>query len=46
VLLHIVSAARDTLPAFDLVGVSTVEGKHVVTRAVTDPKVYELDKLQ
>jgi ANTAR domain/GAF domain len=46
VLLQIATAARDSLPAFDLVGVSTVEGKNVVTRAVTDPKVYELDTLQ
>jgi GAF domain-containing protein len=46
VLLQIATAARDSLPTFDLVGISTVEGKNVVTRAATDPKVYELDRLQ
>jgi GAF domain-containing protein len=46
VLLQIATAARDSLATFDLVGISTVEGKNVVTRAATDPKVYELDRLQ
>jgi GAF domain-containing protein len=46
VLLQIATTARDALPGFDLIGISTLDGKHVVTRAVTDPKVYELDKLQ
>jgi hypothetical protein len=46
VLLQIATAAREALPEFDLIGISTLEGKNVLTRAVTDPKVYELDKLQ
>jgi GAF domain-containing protein len=46
VLLRIATATRDSLPAFDLVGISTLEGKRVVTRAATDSKVYDLDRLQ
>jgi ANTAR domain len=46
VLVQIATTARDALPGFDLVGISTLSGKSVVTRAVTDPRVYELDKLQ
>jgi hypothetical protein len=46
VLQQIATATRDALPEFDLVGISTLNGKNVVTRAATDPKVYELDKLQ
>jgi GAF domain-containing protein len=46
VLMQIATAARDSLPAFDLVGVSMLEGKNVVTRAATDSRVYELDQLQ
>jgi hypothetical protein len=46
VLLQIATTARDSLPGFDLVGISTVERRNVVTRAVTDAKVYELDQLQ
>lgn len=47
VLLAIATTARDSLPGFDLVGISTVDRKGtVVTRAVTDALVYELDQLQ
>lgn len=46
VLSEIAISARESLPGFDLVGISTLDGKNVVTRAVTDPKVYELDRLQ
>lgn len=46
-LLAIATAARDTVPGFDLVGISTLEGRNeVVTRAVTDRRVYALDRLQ
>jgi GAF domain-containing protein len=46
VLVEIALTARDSLPGFDLVGISTLEGKNVVTRAVTDPRVHELDRIQ
>jgi ANTAR domain-containing protein/GAF domain-containing protein len=40
-------AARDSVPGFDLAGVSTMDHKgNVETRAVTDPRVLEFDKLQ
>jgi hypothetical protein len=40
-------AARDSIPGFDLVGISTVDAKgNVETRAITDPRVLEFDKLQ
>src|SRR3954467_6775870 len=40
-------AARDSIPGFDLAGISTVDHKgNVETRAVTDLKVLEFDKLQ
>ena len=46
-LQTIALAARDSVPGFDLVGISTVDdlGKSV-TRAVTDPRVLEFDRLQ
>lgn len=46
VLLEIATTARRSLSTFDLIGISTLEGKNVVTRAVTDQKVYALDRLQ
>jgi hypothetical protein len=47
VLLAIAMATRDSIPAFDLIGISTIDHKgNVLTRAVTDHKVYELDQLQ
>src|SRR3954447_3965612 len=46
VLLEVATSARDSLPGFDLVGISTLDGKNVVTRAATGPKVYEFDRLQ
>jgi hypothetical protein len=40
-------AARDSVPGFDLAGISTVDHKgNVETRAVTDPRVLDFDKLQ
>jgi GAF domain-containing protein len=46
-LLAIALAARDSMPNFDLVGISTVDRRgSVVTRAVTDEAVCELDRLQ
>ena len=40
-------AARDSIPGFDLVVISTVDKTgNVETRAVTDPRVLEFDKLQ
>jgi hypothetical protein len=40
-------ASLDAVPGFDLVGISTVDGKgNVETRAFTDLKVLEFDKLQ
>jgi len=46
VLGRIATTVRDSLPDFDLVGISTLEGKNVLTRAATESKVYELDRLQ
>jgi hypothetical protein len=47
VLVAIATTACDSMPGFDLAGILTVDGKgNVVTRAVTDPRVYELDQLQ
>jgi ANTAR domain/GAF domain len=46
-LATIAFAARDSMPGFDLAGISTVDRKgNVETRAVTDPRVLEFDKLQ
>jgi GAF domain-containing protein len=46
-LLAIALSARDSVPGFDLVGISTLEkGNQVVSRAVSDPRVCELDRLQ
>jgi hypothetical protein len=40
-------AARESVPGFDLAGISTVDHQgNVETRAVTDPRVLEFDKLQ
>jgi hypothetical protein len=40
-------AARDSIPGFDLVGISTIDHRgDTETRAVTDPRVLEFDKLQ
>lgn len=40
-------AARDSIPGFDLAGISTVDKTGTVeTRAVTDARVWEFDKLQ
>ena len=47
VLRNIVETARDTIPGFDHVGISTVHGrKRFITRAVTDDVVSALDDLQ
>jgi hypothetical protein len=46
-LESIAFAARDSIPGFDLAGISTVDHKgNVETRAVTDPRVLDFDKLQ
>jgi len=43
----LVHSARDSIPGFDLVGISTIDGRgNVHTRATTDPRVVEFDKLQ
>lgn len=43
----IAMAARDSVPGFDLAGISTVDtGGRAVTRAVTDPLVLRFDELQ
>jgi ANTAR domain/GAF domain len=40
-------AARDSIPGFDLAGISTVDARgQAVTRAVTDPMVRKFDELQ
>ena len=46
-LLAIAMATRESIPAFDLIGISTVDHEgNVITRAVTDDRVYELDQMQ
>jgi hypothetical protein len=43
----IAMAARDSVPGFDLAGISTVDPRgRAVTRAVTDPLVLRFDELQ
>jgi GAF domain-containing protein len=43
----IASAARDSVPGFDLAGISTVDSRgRAETRAVTDPLVLQFDELQ
>jgi GAF domain-containing protein len=43
----IAAAARDSIPGFDLVGISTVDARgNAVTRAVSDPLVQKFDALQ
>jgi hypothetical protein len=40
-------AARDSIPGFDLAGISTVDAAgNAVTRAVSDPLVWRIDQLQ
>jgi ANTAR domain/GAF domain len=40
-------AARDSIPGFDLAGISTVDAKgNVVTRAASDPLVMKFDEIQ
>src|SRR4051794_15317378 len=46
-LQTIAFAARDSIPGFDMAGISTVDKKgNGETRAVTHPEVLELDKFQ
>jgi len=46
-LASVALVARDSVPGFDLAGISTVDRHgHVVTRAATDPLVTRLDALQ
>lgn len=43
----LVLSARDSIPGFDLVGISTIDGRgNVHTRATTDPRVVDFDDLQ
>jgi hypothetical protein len=43
----IAHAARDSIPGFELAGISTVDARgHATTRAVTDPMVLTFDELQ
>jgi GAF domain-containing protein len=47
VLTAIATTACESMPGFDLAGISTVDGHgNVVTRAVNDQRAYELDQLQ
>jgi GAF domain-containing protein len=46
-LSAIAAAARDSIPGFDLAGISTVDARgRAETRAVTDPMVMTFDELQ